>query len=413
MTQQAASAPPAPSSAAAPLAGIRIVDMSTVVFGPYCTQILADLGAEVTKVEPQEGDSARMIGTPARTEGMGPVFLRLNRGKRSVTWDPKTEAGREAIRRLLAGSDVFLHNIRLDAITRAGLDYESVKAIRPDIIYVHCTGFGLGGPNAALQAYDDVIQAASGAASLLPRVDGNPQPRYLPMLFADKVSGLHAVYATLAAVIQRMRTGEGQYVEVPMFESITSFNLLEHLCDATFQPPTGGWGYARQIDPSRQPMRTQDGYLSIAPYLDDRWVRFFQAAGHPEVLEEARFIDKATRRQNMSQMYEEAARILPSRTTVEWLGILKAANVPAFRVNNIGEVLEDPHLKATGLFREREHPTEGTYIEVGPPVRFSGFAYPEARHAPGLGEHNEELERELGLGAVTPAPDAGDGGGAA
>ncbi|MCB1413996.1 MAG: CoA transferase [Xanthobacteraceae bacterium] len=380
-----------------PLAGVRIADMSTVVFGPYCTQILADLGADVIKIEPAEGDSSRNIGVPAKTPLMGPVFLRLNRGKRSVIWDMKTDKGKRAIRRLLETSDVFIHNIRPDAIGRLGLSYEDVKKLRPDIVYVHCTGFGLGGPYAGLQAYDDVIQAASGAVSLLPRVDGNPRPRYLPMLFADKVSGLHAVYATLAALMMRNRDGEGQHVEVPMFESISSFNLLEHLCDATFVPPTGKWGYPRQLDPVRQPMRTKDGYISIAPYLDDRWVRFFKAAGHPEVLEEARFIDKVTRRQNMSEMYEVAERILPEKTTAEWLKVLKEAHVPAIYANEIGDVLDDPQLNASGLFQKREHPTEGGYIEVRQPIRFAGLEYPESRHASAIGSDTDEVNRELGL----------------
>jgi crotonobetainyl-CoA:carnitine CoA-transferase CaiB-like acyl-CoA transferase len=380
-----------------PLAGVRITDMSTVVFGPYCTQILADLGADVIKVEPAEGDTVRNVGTPAKTPLMGPVYLRLNRGKRSASWDMKSEKGKRAVQRLLETSDVFIHNIRPDAIDRLGLGYDAVKKLKPDIIYVHCTGFGLGGPYAGLQAYDDVIQAASGAVSLLPRVDGNPRPRYLPMLFADKVSGLHAVYATMAALIARSRDGEGQHVEVPMFESITSFNMVEHLCDATFVPPTGKWGYARQLDPVRQPMKTKDGYISIAPYVDDRWVRFFQAAGHPEVLQEKRFVDKATRRANMNQMYEMAETILPEKTTAEWLRILKEAHVPAMRANEIGEVLEDPHLNAGGFFRRREHPTEGGYIEVRQPVRFSGIDYPDAAHPPAIGQHTDELNRELGL----------------
>jgi crotonobetainyl-CoA:carnitine CoA-transferase CaiB-like acyl-CoA transferase len=381
-----------------PLAGVRIADMSTVVFGPYCTQILADLGADVIKVEPEEGDSIRNVGTPSKTPLMGPVYLRLNRGKRSACWDMKSEKGKRAVRRLLETSDVFIHNIRPDAIDRLGLGYEAVKAIRPDIIYVHCTGFGLGGPYAGLQAYDDVIQAASGAVSLLPRVDGNPRPRYMPMLFADKVSGLHAVYATMAALIARQRDGEGQHVEVPMFESITSFNMVEHLCDATFVPPTGRWGYARQLDPVRQPMKTKDGYISIAPYVDDRWVRFFKAAGHPQVLAEERFIDKPTRRKNMTQMYEVAETILPEKTTAEWLVILKEAHVPAMRASEIGDVLDDPHLNAGGFFKKREHPTEGGYIEVSQPVRFAGMDYPDARHAPAIGQDTDEINRELGLG---------------
>ena len=183
-----------------------------------------------------------------------------------------------------------------------------------------------------------------------------------------------------------------------MFEAITSFNMLEHLCDATFVPPTGNWGYPRQLDPVRQPMRTKDGYISIAPYLDDRWVRFFHAAGHPEILQEDRFIDKATRRRNMTQMYEVAEAILPEKTTEEWLRLLKEAHVPASHANEIGEVLEDPHLNANGLFQKREHPTEGSYIEVRQPVRFSGFDYPESTHAPTIGQHTAEVNRDLGLG---------------
>ena len=381
----------------APLAGMRVVDMTTVVFGPYCTQILADLGAEVIKVEPEEGDTARNIGTPTTTPMMGPVHLRLNRGKRSAAWDLRSEHGREAMRRLLQGADVFIHNIRPDAIKRLGLDYDAVRALEPEIVYVHCTGFGLGGPYAGLQAYDDIIQAASGATALLPRVDGNPRPRYLPMLFADKVSGLHAAYATLAAVVSRLRDGQGQHVEVPMFEVISSFNMLEHLCNQTYDPPTGPWGYPRQLDPVRQPMRTKDGYISIAPYVDERWVRFFEAAGKPEVLQEGRFATKQLRRDNMSQMYEVAETLLPHKTTAEWLRILKEAHVPAFHVNEIGDVLDDPHLQAVGLFRRREHPTEGGYVEVRPPVRFSSFDYAELRHAPAIGEHTAELDRELGL----------------
>ncbi len=385
---------PAPRS---PLAGLRVVDLSTVVFGPYCTQTLADLGADVIKIEPPEGDTVRVIGKPAHTVGMGPVFLRLNRGKRSVVWDMKTPAGRTAIERLLATADIVVHNIRPEAVARLGLDYDAVRALRPDVIYVHCTGFGLEGPYAGLQAYDDVIQASTGAAALLPRVDGNPAPRYLPMLFADKVSGLHATYAVLAALVHRLRTGQGQHVEVPMFESLTSFNLVEHFCDMTLVPPTGGWGYARQLDPVRQPMRSSDGWLSVAPYVDDRWQRFFQAVGRPDVFERPSLATKDLRRQNMSQMYTEMAGILPSRSSAQWLALFKQINVPAMAVQTIGDLPQDPHLQTVGMFRERQHPSEGGYLEVRQPVRFGGCTLPDVRHAPQLGEHSDELLRELGL----------------
>ena len=380
------------------LEGIRVTDLTTVFFGPYCTHTLADLGAEVVKLEPAEGDTSRLIGTPPKTPGMGPVYMRLNRGKRSVDWDLKTQAGREAMHRLIAVSDVFIHNIRSDAIGRIGLGYEAVKAIRPDIVYVHCTGFDESGPYAGLQAYDDIIQAASGMAQLLPMVDGNPQPRFMPAAIADKVSGLHAVYAVLAAIIHKLRTGEGQFVEVPMFESLVSFNTLEHLCDNSFVPPTAKPGYyQRQLDPTRQPMRTKDGYIAFAPYLDDRWIRFFEAAGHAHVLKEARFIDKPTRRANMSQMFEVMARIAPERTTDEWLALMKQANVPAMRVNRIDELVNNEQLQASGLVRTREHPTEGPYVEVGMPVRFSAAPRKDVRHAAQIGEHSQEVARELGV----------------
>lgn len=379
------------------LEGLRIVDLTTVIFGPYCTQMLADLGAEVVKLEPAEGDSIRLIGTPPVTPQMSPVHLRLNRGKRSVDWDLKSEQGRAAMHRLVARSDIFIHNVRSDAIARAGLSYDEVRAIRPDIVYVHCTGFDQRGPYAGLQAYDDIIQAASGVASLPPKVDGNPRPRYVPMTMADKVSGLHAAYAVLAAVVHRLRTGEGQLVEVPMFESVASFNLLEHLCDKTFVPPTGPALYPRQVDPARQPMRTKDGYIAIAPYLDDRWLRFFEAAGHAKVLDAPHFADKMLRRKNMSRMYEAAAEILPERGTAEWLVLLKKANVPAMRVNEIDDLPDDPQLKASGLFRQRTHPTEGEYLEVRPPVRFSGYDYKDLAHAAAPGQHSEEVARELGV----------------
>lgn len=383
------------------LEGLRVTDLTTVIFGPYCTQILADLGAEVIKFEPPESDSIRIIGTPPHTPLMSPVHLRLNRGKRSVDWDLKSETGRVAMHRLIETSDIFIHNMRSDAIGRAGLTYEEVRAMRPDVIYVHCTGFDQRGPYAGLQAYDDIIQAASGIASLPPRVDGNPQPRYVPMTMADKVSGLHAAYAVLAAVIHRLRTGEGQKVEVPMFESVTSFNLVEHLCDMTFVPPTGPSCYPRQIDPTRQPMKTSDGYLALAPYLDERWVRFFEATGHAEVLLQPQFADKALRRQNMSRMYEAAAGILPRRSTDEWLEILRQANIPAMRVNDIDDLPSDPQLQATGLFRQRTHPTEGEYLEVRPPVQFSAFDYAELEHAAAPGQHSAEVAAELNV--VMPA----------
>lgn len=379
------------------LEGLRVADMSTVIFGPYCTQILADLGAEVVKVEPEGGDATRNIGRSAVTPFMGPLHMRLNRGKRSVAWDLKSETGRQALEGLLRSSDIFIHNIRPEAIARAGLDYPAVRRLRPDIVYVHCTGFDTRGPKAGLPAYDDIIQAASGAASLLPRVDGNPAPRFVPMAMADKVSGLHAVYAVLAAVIHRLRTGEGQHVEVPMMEALASFNLLDHLYEKTFVPPIGPSGYTRQLDPTRQPMRTRDGHIVVAPYQDSRWVRFFEIVGRPEVLQEPGLDTLMLRRENAHRLYRYMADCLPQKTTAEWLRIFAENNIPAGPVRTVDELLDDPQLKASGLLREREHPTEGRYVEVGPPVRFSAFDPPPPAHAALAGEHSEAVAAELGV----------------
>lgn len=391
----------------APLSGIRVVDMSTVVFGPYCTQILADLGADVIKIEPKGGDNVRGIGKPPRTPLMGPMHLRLNRGKRSVYWDLKSEAGRALVGELLRTADVFLHNILPDAVARLGLSYEDVRKLRPDIVYVHCTGFGLEGPYAGLPAYDDVIQAAAGTAAFLPRADGNPKPRFLPTLFADKVSGLHAVYATQAALLHRERTGEGQFVEVPMFEVLASFNMLEHLGNATYIPATGPWGYPRQLDPARQPIRTTDGYIAIAPYTDERWVRFFEVTGHAAELTRPELADVPSRKANVGLMYRRAHEIMADRSTDEWIKVMRDAGIPAIRVTDVEELLRDPHLRATGLLRDREHPTEGAYIEVAQPVRFSRHVPPPSRPAPTLGEHTAEIERELGAASGDRGPREG------
>lgn len=380
------------------LQGLRIADMTSVIFGPYATQVLADLGADVVKIEQTgTGDTIRIIGHPPHTPGMSPLHLRLNRGKRSVDWDMRSEAGRAAMRRLIESSDVFIHNVRGDAIERLGWGYETVRALRPDIVYVHCTGFDQRGPYADLQAYDDIIQAASGMASLLPKVDGDPQPRYFPMTVADKVSGLHAAYAVLAAIVHKLRTGEGQFVEVPMFEAVTSFNLIEHLFDSTFVPPTGPALYNRQLDPSRRPLRTRDGWIAIAPYLDDRWVRLFEAVGRADVLQEPRFADMLMRRQNMGQMYDVMATLTPQKATDEWLALMRQINVPAMRVNEVEDLVDDPQVRAAGLLQQREHPTEGGYLEVAAPVRFSAWNPEPPSPAPTLGQHSAEVASELGV----------------
>jgi crotonobetainyl-CoA:carnitine CoA-transferase CaiB-like acyl-CoA transferase len=376
------------------LEGIKVVDLTTVVFGPYATQTLADLGAEVVKVEAPGGDIIRFAGKSARTKGMGPCHLSLNRGKRSVVLDLKAEADKATMRALIAEADVFIHNVRSNAIAALGFDYAAVRELRADIVYVHCVGFGSGGPYADLQAYDDLIQAATGTASLASRVDGDPRPRYVPSLIADKVAGLHGAYAVMAALIHKLRTGEGQHVEVPMFEAFTHFMLKEHLFGAAFDPPVGGVGYPRQLDPHRQPFPTADGYISIVPYTDEAVLTLFGVLGRPDLMRQAQFSTPVLRAKGMSAIYRLMATLTPARTSADWLQRLHAARLPAMPVCELADVIDDPHLAATDFFRRREHPTEGAFLDMAPPVRF-GVGPFDSRPAPLLGEHSDEVRAEV------------------
>lgn len=374
------------------LEGVKVVDLTSVVFGPYATHILADLGAEVIKIEtPLGGDAFRWSGKAAVTNGMAPAFMAINRGKQSVALDLKKQADLEVMKALLADADVFVLNVRGKAVERLGLDYDTVRALNPAIIYAHCVGFGQDGPYADLQAYDDVIQAASGTATLLPRVDGNPRARYLPSLIADKVAGLHAAYAVLAAVIHRMRTGEGQRVEIPMFEAFTNFMLLEHLGGLAFDPPNGPVGYFRQIDPDRQPFPTSDGFISIVAYTDEAWPRVFEVLGKPEFLDDERFASRKLRTVNLPLLYQEMARLTPAFTTEELVAKCHAAQIPAQPVRDIGDIMEDPHLAETGFFERQQHPTEGGYRSMKHPVRFSKMLDSVSGFAPLLDEHGDRL----------------------
>lgn len=374
------------------LAGIRIIDLSSVIFGPYATQMMADMGAEVIKVEPPEGDLFRRAGKPARTKGMGAHHMTLNRGKKSVALDLKQRADADRLRALIPTADIFIHNIRTDAVKRLGFGYDAVRAIRPDIIYVHCTGFGSDGPYAPLQAYDDVIQAATGAVSLAARRDPGTPPRYDPSATADKVAGLHGTQAMLAALVHRLRTGEGQFVEVPMFELFTAFVYGEHIAEAVFVPPTGPIGYQRQLDPHRQPYPTADGHVSIVPYTDQNIVDLFAILGAPELLAARGWDTPLARFRAMSDIHAEIARLTPARTTADWLTRFRAARVPAMPVTPIDAIFDDPHLKAVGMFREVEHPSEGRYRQIRPPIRYSAMPDPDIGHAPQIGEHQDLLD---------------------
>lgn len=377
------------------LEGIRIVDLTSVIFGPYATQMLADMGAEVIKVEPPTGDISRYLGRHAKTRGMGSTHMTVNRGKKSIMLDLKKPEDAETMRKLLKTADIFIHNVRGKAISKLGFGYDAVQAIKPDIIYIHCTGFGQDGPYKDLQAYDDVIQAATGVTTLLPRADGNERPRYVPSLIADKVAGHYGAQAMLAAIIHKLRTGEGQHVEVPMFEAFANFNLVEHMQDATFDPPVGPIGYPRQLDRGRQPFPTEDGYISIVPYTDDKIVKLFDLLGEPEVLEREEFSNPVARFKNSVALYGEIGRLTRQRTTAEWMEVLTAAEFPAMPVRDLADIFDDPHFVATGFFKSREHPTEGKFWQIDPPIRFAADRGRQIGLAPQLDEQGVVLREEL------------------
>ena len=376
------------------LEGVRVIDMSSVVFGPYCTQILADFGAEVIKVEAPGGDGFRYSAPSAATRGMAPGFIALNRGKRSVVLDLKQAGDAQILRELLGEADIFLHNVRAEAIGRLGFGYEDVRAIAPAIIYMHCVGFGSGGPYAGLQAYDDVIQAGSGTTSLLGRVDGDPRPRYLPSLIADKVAGLHAAYAAMAAIIHRLRTGEGQHVEVPMFEAFSSFMLKEHLGGNTFDPPVGEACYARQVDPHRQPFPTRDGAVSIVPYQLDHFPKVVALLGDPEFAAQERFATPQGIVAGQADLYARIAELGAGFATADLVTLMHENAIPALPVRDMADMAQEPHLNASGFFRRSEHPSEGTLVEMREPSRFSAWDAPDPAPVPRLGEHDGDYRAE-------------------
>ncbi|MGH6962864.1 MAG: CaiB/BaiF CoA transferase family protein [Phenylobacterium sp.] len=393
------------------LSGIRIIDLTSVFAGPYCTMTLADLGAEVITVEPAYGAPMRNVGSPAKTAGMGPVHMTIGRGKRSVALDLEIEADRVVLRELLKTADVFIHNISANDFERLGFSDEQIRRLKPDIIHVSVTGYGSDGPYAGIHPHEDASQALTGMTTLLSRTDGDPAPRYLPATVPDKVSGLHAVYATLAALLHKERTGAGLSVEVPNFEAATSFAMVEHLWGQVFVPPVGGAGFPRKFQAARHPFPTADGHMSFVPYTHAAWTQFFELGGRPEVLQDERFSDFRKLMANVDDLYAIVAQITPSRTTAEWQRLMRSADsrptgnaggeavgINIMPVNDLADVIHDPHLVATGFFREREHPTEGRYREMAPPVRFAGLAEHDPRPPPRIGEHNSEVLAELGLG---------------
>lgn len=381
-----------------PLSGVRIVDMSTVVLGPFATMILADLGAEVIKIEPPgKGDTMRYAGS-SPTGDLGPIYMALNRNKRSMTLDAKTPEGKAALTQLLKTADVFFHNVRLAGMERLGFGYEQVKSLRPGIVYVHCAGFGKGGPYEFRQAYDDLIQGASGFADLN-AVRSGGRPEYAPSLVADKTAGLFATYATLAALFHKAKTGEGQFVQVPMLECFTFFNMVENLYGETFIPPRGNLAYTRSVNPNRRPYPTLDGYIGLVPYSDQQWEKFFEIGGMPHIFKDPRFSTYQARTENTGALYALIEDVTATRTTDDWLERLDRANIPAMRYNTLPEVLTDAHLAATDFFQKVSSPDIGVYRAMRHPVVFSETPASSQRlPPPRLGADTETILESLGLG---------------
>lgn len=379
-----------------PLSGLRIIDMSSVLMGPYATQMLGDFGADVIKVEAPDGDLVRQIG-PARNPGMGPLFLNANRSKRSITLDLKRPECRKALLRLCKDADVLVYNVRPKAMARLGLTYEDVAAANPRIIYAGMFGYSQDGPYADRPAYDDLIQGASTIPYLFSRVNEG-EPRYVPTAVADRVVGLVAVSAILASVIERNNSGQGQRLDVPMFETMVSFVMGDHMGGQTFQPPLDGGGYARQLSADRRPYQTMDGHICALIYNDGHWRRFFAAIGRPEMPQaDPRYRDFTSRMAHIDEVYGELAEIFLTRSTAEWMELLEKADVPAMPMYDFEGVLNDPHLVATGFFQTIEHPSEGSIRQMGVPAQWSRTPAVPARLAPRQGEQGAEILREAGF----------------
>jgi len=377
-----------------PLDGIRVLDLTTTLAGPYASQILGDFGADVIKIEAPGGDGVRHAG-PTRNPGMSAVFLGINRNKRSLELDLKTEAAREALWRLIDGADVFLHAIRPQKIRALGFAPEAVMERNADIVYAALHGYLESGPYGGRPAYDDVVQGEAAITATYAARDG--APALSASAVVDKSTGLITANGVLAAVIQRLRTGRGLYVEIGMLEGMVAYNLVEHLYGKIFVPGEGDVGYARIISPYRRPHATEDGHICMLPYTDNQWRRFWSVAGRPELADDPRFETMKGRSHNIDALYGMAGELLVSQTSAEWLDILAAADIPAGRVNDFEDLFADPHLRAIDFFRSYDHPSEGPLLAPDTAYRIDGKPLPVRRPQPRLGEHNREILAEAGF----------------
>jgi crotonobetainyl-CoA:carnitine CoA-transferase CaiB-like acyl-CoA transferase len=384
-----------------------------VLMGPYATQMLGDYGADVIKIEALDGDVTRLIG-PTRHPGMGPVFLNTNRNKRSIALDLKKPAGRDAVLRLIERADVLMYNVRPQAMARLQLGYDVISKLNPRLIYAGVFGFGQDGPYAAKPAYDDLIQGATALPALMAQT-GDGIPRYVPNALVDRIVGLTAVGAVCASLVNRDRTGRGQRVDIPMFETMAGFVLGDHMGGLTYQPPLDKGGYARHLSRDRRPYKTSDGYICVIVYNDKQWENFFAATGRDDLRSDPKFASFAGRATNIDVVYGELARIFETRTTAAWSELLTKADVPVMPMHDLESMLQDTHLVATGFFPVVEHPTEGQIHSMKVSATWSETPAETKRLAPRLSEHSEEILREAGFaedeiaalirdGVTKPAP---------
>jgi crotonobetainyl-CoA:carnitine CoA-transferase CaiB-like acyl-CoA transferase len=382
---------------AGPLTGVRVLDCTSVVLGPYAAQQLGDLGADVIKVEPPDGDTTRQLG-PQRHPRMAAFFLGCNRNKRSLVLDLKLEDGRRAMSKLVAGADVLVHNYRPEPAARLGMDYEAFARANPRLIYVATYGFRADGPMGDVAAYDDIIQAASGLAMLQAVVTG--EPRCMPTLVADKIGSNAVVTAVLAALYEREKSGRGQAIEVPMFETVVAFAMIEHLYGQTFVPGPESMGYKRLLNAARGPYRSKDGYIALFPYTDANWRELCDLIARPQLLADPRFRSVASRLANIQSVCATLAEICRTRTSAEWLELLDGSNIPHGPVNSLEDLLTDEQLAATDFWKEFDHPTEGRIRMPDIAARFSRTPPDIRRLQPRLGEHSVEILGEAGFSSA-------------
>jgi crotonobetainyl-CoA:carnitine CoA-transferase CaiB-like acyl-CoA transferase len=390
-----------------PLKGIRVIDMTTVLMGPFATQTLGDYGADVIKIESLEGDVTRLIG-PTRHPGMGPVFLNTNRSKRSIALDLKKPAGRDVVLRLIASADVLVYNVRPQAMARLQLDYDAVAKVNPRLIYAGVFGFGQDGPYAAKPAYDDLIQGATALPALMAQT-GDGVPRYVPNALVDRIVGLTAVGAICASLVHRGQTGRGQRLDIPMFETMAGFVMGDHMGGLTYEPPLDKGGYARHLSRDRRPYKTSDGYICVIVYNDKQWENFFKATGRGDLRNDPMFATFAGRASNIDTVYAELARILETRTTADWTELLENADVPVMPMHDLESILQDPHLVAADFFPVVDHPTEGRIRDMKVSATWSETPAEPTRLAPRLNEHGPDVLREAGYSAAEIAALVRDG----